>query len=156
MAITMKDVRARLDPDEVDYSKARKLGPEAIPFLMELVQGGNLGLASKAAYLASMILSPRSLAVLKKAAESKEAVVRVAAASAIRNLSEANAAKVMEMIGNDPDPGVRKVALKSASRFKSPRLAAKVQKMAEKDPEPFIRDLAAGTVKEMKIKKKQK
>lgn len=54
MSITMNDVRALLDPDEVDYSEAQKLGPEAIPFLMELVQGGDLGLASKAAYLQRM------------------------------------------------------------------------------------------------------
>ena len=153
MAITLKDVRAHLDPDEVDYLAARKLGPQAIPFLLELVQGGDLALASKAAYLASMILSPRSAAVLEKAAASQEAVVRVAAASAIRNLSEADAEKVMDLMKNDPDAGVRKVVLKSVSQLKSRRLAAKAKKMAENDPEPFIRDLAVSPGKGVKKKK---
>ena len=65
MPITMKDVRAWLDADEVDYENAKKLGSAAIPFLMELVQGGDLGLASKATYLASMIKSEQSAAVLE-------------------------------------------------------------------------------------------
>ena len=153
MPITMKDVRARLDPDEVDYLEARKLGPRAIPFLLELVQGGDLGLASKAAYLASTILSARSTAVLETAAASKEAVVRVAAASGLRNLSEKDAEKVMDLMKNDPDAGVRKVLVKSVSALKSARLAAKVREMAEQDPEPFVRDLAASSVKKMKKKK---
>jgi len=153
MAITLMDVRARLEPDEVDYLSARKLGPQAIPFLMELVQGGDLALASKAAYLASMILSPRSAAVLEKAAASQEAVVRVAAASAIRNLSAADAEKVMDLMKNDPDAGVRKVVLKSVSLLKSRRLSMKAKNMAQEDPEPFIRDLARGPAKGTKKKK---
>jgi len=147
----MKDVRAQLDPDEVDYSEARKLGPEAIPFLMELVQGRDLGLASKAAYLASMISSDRSTAVLESAAVSKEAVVRVAAASGVRNLPEVDAEKVMELLRNDHDAGVRSVLVKSVSKFKSPRMAAKIQEIAEKDPEQFVRDLAVTTVRKMKM-----
>ena len=119
-----------------------------------LVKGGDPGPASKAAYLASMILSPRSAAVLKAAAESKETVVRVAAASGIRNLSQANAEKVMDLMKNDPEAGVRKVLLKSVSTLKSPKLAAKVQRMAQKDPEPFVRDLAATAAVKMKKKKK--
>ncbi len=150
MPITMQSVRARLDPDEPDYAEARNLGPEAVPLLLELVQGEDAGLASKAAYLASMIVSDRSRAVLEAAATSKLAVVRVAAASGIRNLPEADAERVMELMRTDPDVGVRKVILKSVARFTSPQIAAKVQAMAERDPEPFVRDLAASTVKLMR------
>lgn len=150
MAITMQDVRAALTPDEVDYSEAQKLGPEAIPFLKELVQGGDLNLASKAAYLASLISSERSMEVLEAAAASQEPVVRVAAASGIRNLSETHAERVVEQLRDDADAGVRKVTLKSVSTFRSPRLAAHVQKIAEEDPESFVRDLAANTVAKMR------
>jgi len=55
-----------------------------------------------------MILSNRSRVVLEAAAVSKETVVRVATASGIRNLSEVDAGKVMELMTNDPDAGVRK------------------------------------------------
>lgn len=154
MPITMKDVRTWLDAEEVDYNKAKALGSAALPFLMELVQGGDLGLASKATYLASMIRSQKSAAVLEKAAARNEPVVRVAAASAIRNLSEVPAGKLVDLLKNDPDAGIRKVMLKSAERLRSPKLAAKLQKIADKDPEPFVRELAASTVTKMKQKKK--
>lgn len=150
MAITMKDVRAHLDPEEVNYSRARRLGSGAIPFLMELVRGGDLRLASKAAYLASLISSDQSMEVLEAAAASPEAVVRVAAASGMRNLSGMNAERLLDLVKDDSDAGVRKVAVQSISRFKSPQLAAKVQKIAEEDPEPFVRELAASTVDRMR------
>ncbi|HEX7344878.1 MAG TPA: HEAT repeat domain-containing protein [bacterium] len=154
MPITMKDIRARLDAEEVDYANAKKLGPAAIPFLLELVQGGDLGLASKATYLASLIKSEQSAAVLEAAAARNEPVLRVAAASGIRNLPEVQAERVLDLLRNDPDAGVRKVMLKSAERFRSPKLAAKLQQMAKTDPEPFVRELAVSTVKTMKRKRK--
>ena len=154
MPITMRDVRAWLDPDEVDYVNAKKLGPGAIPFLMELVQGGDLGLASKATYLASLIRSEQSAAVLEAAVARNEPALRVAAASAMRNLPEVRAHRVLDLLRNDPDVGVRKVLLKSAVRFSSPQMVAKLRQMAETDPEPFVREMAAGNVKEMERKKK--
>lgn len=155
MAITMKDVRFWLDAEEPDYAGAkRKLGAAAVPYLLELVQGGDLGLASKATYLASMIKSEQSAAVLEAAAATNEPVLRVAAASGIRNLPKVQAERVLDLLRNDPDAGVRKVVLKSAVRLRSPQVAAKLQQMVETDPEPFVRELAASTVKEMKRKKK--
>lgn len=154
MPITMKDVRAWLDADEVNYANAKKLGSAAIPFLMELVQGGDLGLASKATYLASLIKSKKSAAVLEAAAARDEPVLRVAAASGIRNLSQTQAERMLDRLKDDPDAGIRKVALTSAVGLKSPRVATKLQQMAETDPEPFVRELAASTVKKMKRKRK--
>jgi HEAT repeat protein len=143
----MQDVRAMLDPEEVDYEDAKRLGAEAIPFLMELVQGGDLGLASKATYLASLIEDKQSLAVLEAAAARNEPVLKVAAASGINNLSVANADRMLGLLKDDPDIGVRKVALRSAARFNSPQIVAKLRQMAEMDPEPILRDLAANAVK---------
>lgn len=142
MTITMNDVRGHLDPDEVDYAEAQKLGAEAIPFLMELVQGGDPGLASKATYLASMIRSEQSRSVVEKAAQSADPVVRVAAASGLGNLPETEAGKMMELMQNDPDAGVRKSVLKSVVKLKSPELTMRAQQMVEKEPEPFVRNFA--------------
>jgi HEAT repeat protein len=147
MSITMKDVRACLDPDEPDYARAVKLGPEALPFLKELVEGPDIGLASKAASLAGMIGGEQSMAVLEKAALSHEPVVRVAAASSIRNLKEEQAVKIMDLISNDADAGVRKVMLRSAAKFSSPQMVARIQKIADKDPEPFVREMAVKMIK---------
>ena len=154
MPITMQDVRAWLDGDEVDYKSAKKLGAAAIPFLMELVKGGDLGLASKAAYLASFIKSKQAAAVVESAAASNEPLLRVAAASGIGNLPLPQAEKLLDLLSEDPDAGIRKVALRSALPLKSSRVAAKIQKMARTDPEPFVRELAASAVKRVRRKKK--
>jgi HEAT repeat protein len=150
MSVTMKDVRAQLDRDEPDYEEAARLGPDAVTYLSELVNGPDAMLASKAAYLASLIRSARSSSVLEKAASSPEPIIRIAAASGIRNLSEQDAGKILDLFLEDKDLGVRKVALKSVSGFKSPTLAAKVKKLADKDSDPFIRNLALNTESRMR------
>jgi HEAT repeat protein len=150
MPVTMQDVRAVLDPEEVDYENAKRLGVAAIPFLMELVQGGDLGLASKATYLASLIEDEQSVAVLEAAAARNEPVLKVAAASGIRNLSVDHAERMLGLLKDDPDIGVRKVALQSTAKFESPTIVAKLRQIAETDPEPVLRDLAANTVKKTK------
>lgn len=149
MSVTMKDVRAQLDREEPNYQEAAQLGPEAIPYLNELVNGSDAMLASKAAYLASLIKSDKSVSVLEAAARNSEPIVRIAVASGIRNLSEHEANLISDLLVEDRDFGVRKVTVKSISRFKSPEIMAKIKKLADKDPEPFIRDLAADTAKKM-------
>jgi HEAT repeat protein len=140
MAITMTDVRAYLDPEEPNYAAASTLGPPALPFLLELVRGGDLGLASKATYLASLIKSDTSVDVIEAAAATNEPVLRVAAASALANLKPAHAERVLDMLKDDPDPGVRKVMVKSAARVSSPRITAVLKQLAQSDPEPFVRE----------------
>jgi HEAT repeat protein len=151
--ITKKDVHTWLDADEVDYTNAKKLGPEAIPFLMEIIQDQDLGLASKATYLASLINTERSVEVLEAAMARNEPILRVAVASGIRNLPEIQVEKVINLLKDDPDAGVRKVMLKSAVRFRSLEIEKKLQQMADRDPEPFVSDLAKSIVKTMKSKR---
>ena len=150
MPITMEDVLAVLTQDEVDYGRAQQLGPEVVPFLDQLVRGEDLNLASKAAYLSSLIDSDRSADVLAAAAARPEPVVRVAAASGVRNLKEEQAERLIERLQGDSDPGVRKVLVSSAVRFKSPRLIEQVRRMAEQDPEPFVRASAERSVEHMR------
>lgn len=152
MPITMKDVRVWLDAEEVDYSGALSLlGAGSLPFLMELVQGGDLGLASKATYLASMIKSKQTIAVLEAAIARNEPVLRIAVASGIGNLPFAQAEKLFDLLSKDPDAGIRKVAIKSAAQLKSPRVAAKMKKLAQNDSESFIRDLASSILNKSNI-----
>jgi HEAT repeat protein len=143
MPVTMNDVRAFLTQDEVNYAAARNLGPEALPLLNELVRGGDLNLASKAAYLASLIPGEQAEAVVHAAAASAEPVVRVAAAAGLRNMAPAAAERVFDKVKTDADVGVRKAALQSAAALRSPALGAKVDEMLTHEREPFLRDLAA-------------
>ena len=65
MAVTMEQVRAYLDAEEVNYSEAARLGSGALPHLQRLAQSPDVMLASKATYLASLIhgdLTPQILA----------------------------------------------------------------------------------------------
>jgi hypothetical protein len=114
MAVTKKDVRAALDPEEPDYQKASTLGPEALPHLDALVSSGDSMLASKATYLASLIKDPRSAEIVAKAAQNDNPAVRVAAACAASNLAAAGASSVLELLSADTDAGVRKVARAAA------------------------------------------
>ena len=110
MAVTMKDVRAALDPEEPNYPKAAKLGADALPHLEVLVSSGDTMLASKAAYLASLIKGAKSADIVRTAAQHDEPAVRVAAAAAASNLAASGASDVLVELVGDPDPGVRKVA----------------------------------------------
>src|SRR5215211_7960781 len=127
----MKDVRAALDPEEPDYAKAAKLGAGAVPHLEALVNSGDMMLASKAAYLASLIKDNRGADVVQTAAQSDDPAVRVAAAAAASNLSGAGASAVLEDLVTDPDAGVRKVARGAVPDRPSAKLARKIEEAGD-------------------------
>lgn len=150
MSVTMNDVLAYLEPDEPNYAQAAKLGPDALPYLKEIIDKPDVMLASKAAYLVSLIKSDKSISILEHAARNKEPIVRIAVASGIRNISERDANILLDEFIEDKDVGVRKVTLKSVAKFKSDLIASKVQKLQESDPEPSIRELASNVIEKMK------
>lgn len=139
MAISMEQVRAALDPEEPRYSRAADFGPEALPFLEQLIDGDDVMLAAKATYLAGVIDGERSEALLKKAAQSAEPVVRVAAAGAARGLRSELAGHVLLSLLGDEDFGVRKVALSSVRAGASPELMARIEELSESEPDPVLR-----------------
>jgi HEAT repeat protein len=149
MPATIKNVRAALDPEEPDYDKAARLGPDAIPHLETLVEKGDPMIASKAAYLASLIPSEASVGVLKKAAKRPEASVRVTVAAAADNLSEGRSV-VAGLLLNDPDAGVRRIAVRTIMRHATELVADLttslwdvLRHMAESDPDPVVRKEAS-------------
>jgi HEAT repeat protein len=146
MTVTMEQVRAALDPEEPDYQQAAQLGPEALPHLEELVGETDALLASKAAYMASLIEDPHSADILRRAAASDRAEVRAAAAGGASNLSPSAAGDVLEPLLNDQDVSVRKVALKSVPEEVPSGLEATVQSLSEADSNPAIRELSSRVV----------
>jgi HEAT repeat protein len=148
MPVSMEQVRAHLDRDEPDYPAAAQLGPEALPQLRQLAQGDDPMLASKAVYLASLIGTDQSVAIVNEAAARPDPVVRAAAAGAVRNLDQAPNQLLNSLLG-DQDAGVRKVALRSveASRPTLPAdVATNVRDMAVNAPNPQLRQLAGGVI----------
>ncbi|MHA7270923.1 hypothetical protein [Arthrobacter sp. HLT1-20] len=142
MNLTMEDVLRVLDPDEVDYAAASQLGPDALPFLMTLVQGEDPGLAAKAAYLAAVMEGELSEQVVAAAAASGDVRVRVAAAHAASMLAAEPASRVLETLLLDADAGVQKLALKSVSAGLSPVLLAKIQEVSVNGSSQGLRDFA--------------
>lgn len=131
MAVSKKQVLAYLEPDEPDYASAAELGADVLPILDELLDDERPGIAAKAASLAGMVGGDKAVAVLQKAGESADPVVRVAAAGASSSLSATQAAKVLTPLVQDQDVGVQKTALNAAP----PKLPSALRKTIEKiDP----------------------
>src|SRR5262245_40768598 len=126
MAVTLEQLRFQLRAFEPDYSALKKLGPEILPHLNTLVQEPNTSIASRAAYLAGLIGDDRSEGVLRAAAGSKSAVVRAAAADAIRSFAKPVGSGLLINLLHDSDAGVRKVAIRTAARSSNAALVSKI------------------------------
>lgn len=142
MPVTMKQVRAHLDPEEPNYPAAAKLGAEAVPHLKKLVADPDPMLASKAAYLASLIPEESALEVLENAARHGNAVVRVAVAAAMGNVPGDLGSGVLAPLVGDADAGVRKVALASVHSGAGEALRARVEEVARAETDPGLQALS--------------
>jgi len=144
MPVTLEQVRAALDPEEVNYGAAAKLGPEALPHLAVLARGPDMMLASKAIYLASLIQGPGAEQIVEEAAVHPEPAMRVAAATGLKNFkSEDAAGRIAERLIADRDLGVRKLTVQSVAALPMPGLRQKTRVAAEQDPDHVIRELVS-------------
>lgn len=150
VGLTLAKVREMINLDEPDYEAlAKRLGPAAIPHLQTIVKGSDPMLASKATYVVSLIPDVKSADVLTIAAKSPQATVRIAAASAVRNLTQTTKVAVLGDLLKDEDPGIRKVALRSIEV--KPEIGPKdlVMKLAANDPDDTVRNIASELVSRM-------
>jgi hypothetical protein len=138
MPVTEEQVRAQLEKEEPDYTAAAQLGPDALPVLEKLVRGPDPLLASKAAYLASMIPDSRAAKVLEAAAQSPHVTVRVAAAAGLKHMP-AVAEHVMIRLIDDHDEGVRRVALRSVHGKMTPAVRGHIEEKASRERNPVMR-----------------
>jgi len=158
MALGLEEVRRRVNVDEPDYPKlAATLGVESVPQLRTLVEADDAAVASKAAYLLSLLPSPESLAGLEVDARSADESVRVAAAAAFGNVTSlsafgagpAAAETQLRRLLADSDPGVRKVALRSAEAVGPHALRTAIEQMASSDPEALLRRAAENVLRDL-------
>ncbi len=142
MPLTLQQVQFQLDTDEPNYTALAQLGAESVPILALLVRGAAPGIASKAAYLASLIDSDDAHELVENAASSPHDIVRVAAAAGLRNLAPEQVTSTVDRLLDDKDVGVRKQALLAAAGLGIVALKPKLQKIAARDREPGLRQLA--------------
>jgi HEAT repeat protein len=144
--LTMEDVRRVLSPDEPNYAGARELGPDAIPFLRQLIVQSP-SLAAKAVYLAGLIGTDSGAQTVAEGARSHDPAVRVAAATAARELESGQATPILELLLTDMDRGVRQRALRSAATRLTPTLRNRIEKMTGTDHDQLIRSEAAALLR---------
>lgn len=149
MAVKMSQVKAALEPEEPDYDKAAKLGPDALPHLRKLVKDDDPLMAAKATFLAGLIDEEGSGDIVALAAQSDQVVVRVAAANSAANVADADSAIFEELLA-DNDLGVRKAAVKSIGSADRGDLKPLVQGVAQGDTAEGIRKLASSTARSLK------
>jgi hypothetical protein len=142
MAVTMEQVVAALQPDEPDYAGASSFGTDAIPFLDTLIQGSDLMLAAKAAYLVGVIGGPRSGPILMRAAANANPLIRAAVAGAVVHLPIELSGPVIGRLLDDEHADVRRLALQSVQPGVAPELRPILEKIGGADPDPSVRSLA--------------
>ena len=142
MTVTMHQVRAFLDSEEPDYVRAAQLGVDALPHLQSLIEGSDIILASKAVSLAGMIESDQSSAVLEVAAQSLFSDVRVAAAASARYLPQRSSGRILTILSNDDDAGVRLIALKSIALLDAQEFLPRLELLSNTDPNETVREFA--------------
>ena len=148
MSVTMEQVLTKLAPIEPDYDDAVRLGPDALPHLERLAEGPDTLMAAKAISLASMINTSRTLPLLLKASQNAAPAVRVQAAWGVGNLPPEAAQRVLAVLLDDADAGVRSVSLRSSRKvFPRGSLPAAIEQqiaaLSRDDPEPSIREASA-------------
>ena len=148
MLVTMEEVVNQLNRDEPNYEQAAQLGEAAIPHLIALIHGGDVGLAAKATSLAGIMNVSQSAAVLETAAQHPEPVVRVAAAASAKNLTQVPTSLAMKLLG-DFDAGVRNLTLKSLELQHTPGIRQKVAEIVENDPVAGLRERARNILKHL-------
>jgi hypothetical protein len=141
MPVTIQDVVNQLDREEPNYAQAARLGPDALPFVRQLIQGDNVALASKAAFLAGQISGEGSLQVLEIASRHPDPVVRVAAAASARNFTGLSSTLANTFL-NDADPGVRKWGLRTLEIAQPHGIRPSVERIMNADPDPALREQA--------------
>jgi HEAT repeat protein len=157
MPVTMEQVRGKLEPIEPDYTEASKLGPDAMPFLEQLANSGDLIFAPRAVYLASLIGGDKAVRILLSAARSPVTIIRVQAAAAARNLPKEKTEDILLKALDDSDFGVRNVALKSIKALSptaamSEAIQKKITALSKSDPEQFIRESSNDLLKHSPLK----
>lgn len=150
MSVTFEQVLQALSPEEPDYSEAARLGSAALSYLISLIKGSDSMMASKAAYLASLIKSDQSADVLRIAAQSQDPIVRVAVAAGIRNLNLIAADQISLMLLDDSDVGVRKVVLKSLPSQVTPQLRVKLEALSRQEVNPLVRQLSTEALRRVR------
>jgi hypothetical protein len=142
MPMTDQELKFALDNEEPRYPEiAARLDESDIPRLRAFAEGGDVALATKAIYLASLIESDDADDIVARAAQSGNELVRIASATALPNLAPPARERVAGELIEDSNPAVSKLVLRAVDPA-SPSLMAKVRALETGSAHEELRSLA--------------
>ena len=156
MAVTMKQVREALAPDEPDYEHLpEELGEDALPHLRKLVRDEDPLLAGKAASLAGMIGGPKAANVLKAASAHRNPAVRQAAAGSAADLAPEDAERVLVQLMDDKDSAVVRRAVIASTRVPLPAIERELERLRKSRRSAYVKKAAAKALKDVKAARRR-
>lgn len=141
MKYTLQDVQGFLLSEEPVYEEINKmLDNNALPLLDHIVKGDDVMMATKATYMASLLPSREAYAIVYYAAQHKDELLKLAAASSLPNLPPLYRVKIAGILLQEKDPAIQKLVLKAFldKPTKSLKIKGQVQDIVKQTSDEII------------------
>ena len=142
MTMTMSELRAQLSSIEPTEETYAGIGPDEVGLLRELLDDEEAWMAARAVHALSRIDDPAAREALVEAAAKPRMEVRVAVASAARDLPPETSDEVLPALLDDDHTAVRKFAVGAVSARNSAAVREQVSALASNEPDDRVRGLA--------------
>jgi hypothetical protein len=146
MAMTDQELKLALDSEEPQYQEiVAQLDESDVPRVRQFAESGDVALASKAVYLASLLKSEAAHEIVVRAAGSGNELVRVASATAIGNLPTSPRERAAGELIGDANPAMAKMVLRAVGPG-SPAMKAKLQDLERRTAVPELKAMLRDTL----------
>ena len=151
MAMTLTELRDKLSAIEPDEATFSGISSEEIPLLEQLLDDDEAWMAARSVFALSRLNNNDAFSVLTKASTSNRDEVRVAVAAAALKLPTDVASRLLTVLLDDSDIGVKKFAIQSVTRENAPMLQTKLRSLVESDLSNYIQRNAQERMLELGI-----
>lgn len=142
MSMTDEELKFALGNEEPQYGViVVQLTPADIPRLQALAEGGDVALASKAIYVASLLKEDAAHQIVARAAKSGNELLRVASATALQNLPTAARVQVADTLIQDQNPSISKMVIRAIDA-PTPQLQQRLRDLETRSAIPELKALA--------------
>jgi HEAT repeat protein len=142
MSMTMSELRAQLSSIEPTEATYAGIGPEEVDLLRVLLDDDEAWMAARAVHALARIDDPAAREALAEAAGKPRMEVRVAVASAARDLPPDTSDEVLPALLADDHVAVRKFAVGAVTERNSAAVRDQVASLADSEPDDRVRGLA--------------
>jgi HEAT repeat protein len=149
--MTLTELRDKLSAIEPDESTFSDISSEEIPLLEQLLDDDEAWMAARSVFALSRLNNNDAFSVLTRASTSNRDEVRVAVAAAAVKLPTEVASRLLNVLLDDSDLGVKKFAIQSITRENAPILQTKLRSLVESDLSDYIQRNAQERMLELGI-----